>query len=66
MKDIIIKADDLYFSYDDEKSYSLNGMSLEIEKREEGGLYGGQRRGEIHFFSLSQWDSQTDSRHFVR
>ena len=26
--DIILKAEDLYFSYDDEQSHSLNGLSL--------------------------------------
>ena len=30
--DVILKADDLYFSYDDEKTHSLNGLSLEIQK----------------------------------
>ena len=30
--DVIIKADNLYFSYDDEKSHSLNGLSLEIRR----------------------------------
>ena len=30
--DIILKAEDLYFSYDDEQSHSLNGLSLEIKK----------------------------------
>ena len=30
--DIILKADNLYFSYDDEKSHSLNGLSLEIKR----------------------------------
>ena len=31
-KDIILKAEDLYFSYDDENSHSLNGLSLEIKR----------------------------------
>ena len=26
--DIILKAENLYFSYDDENSHSLNGLSL--------------------------------------
>ena len=30
MNDVILKADNLFFSYDDEKSHSLNGLSLEI------------------------------------
>ena len=30
--DIILKADNLYFSYDDEKTHSLNGLSLEIPR----------------------------------
>ena len=66
MKDIIIKADDLYFSYDDEKSYSLNGMSLEIERGKKVAFMVANGAGKSTFFSLSQWDSQTDSRHFVR
>ena len=27
-EDIILKAENLYFSYDDENSHSLNGLSL--------------------------------------
>ena len=30
--DIILKADELYFSYDDNNSHSLNGLSLEIRR----------------------------------
>lgn len=32
MKDIILKAQELYFSYDDENTHSLNGLSLEIQR----------------------------------
>ncbi len=28
--DIILKAENLYFSYDDEQSHSLNGLSLDF------------------------------------
>ena len=47
MKDIIIKADNLYFSYDDENSYSLNGLSLEItpfQEKPTHSLSGGQKK----------------------
>ena len=50
MKDIIIKADDLYFSYDDEKSYSLNGMSLEIERGKKVAFMGANGAGKSTFF----------------
>ncbi len=32
MNDIILKAEDLYFSYDDENTHSLNGLSIEIRR----------------------------------
>lgn len=50
MKDIIIKADNLYFSYDDEKSYSLNGLSLEIERGRKVAFMGANGAGKSTFF----------------
>lgn len=50
MKDIIIKADNLYFSYDDENSYSLNGLSLEIEKGRKVAFMGANGAGKSTFF----------------
>ena len=50
MKDIIIKADDLYFSYDDEKSYSLNGMRREIERGKKVAFMGANGAGKSTFF----------------
>ena len=32
MKDLILKADNLYFSYEGDKNHSLNGLSLDIER----------------------------------
>ena len=32
--DIILKADNLYFSYDDEKTHSLNGLSPGFQRVE--------------------------------
>ena len=50
MKDIIIKAEDLYFSYDDAKSYSLNGLSLEIERGRKVAFMGANGAGKSTFF----------------
>ncbi len=49
-KDIIIKADNLLFSYDDEKSYSLNGLSLEIERGRKVAFMGANGAGKSTFF----------------
>ncbi len=50
MKDIIIKAEELYFSYDDEKSYSLNGLSLEIQRGRKVAFMGANGAGKSTFF----------------
>ncbi len=50
MKDIIIKAENLYFSYDDEKSYSLNGLSLEIQRGRKIAFMGANGAGKSTFF----------------
>lgn len=48
--DIILKAEDLYFSYDDEQSHSLNGLSLEIKKGQKIVFMGANGSGKSTFF----------------
>lgn len=48
--DIILKADDLYFSYDDDKSHSLNGLSLEIKRGSKVAFMGANGSGKSTFF----------------
>ena len=48
--DIILKAEDLYFSYDDEQSHSLNGLSLEIKKGQKIAFMGAHGSGKSTFF----------------
>ncbi|SCJ13962.1 Energy-coupling factor transporter ATP-binding protein EcfA 1 [uncultured Roseburia sp.] len=50
MNDIILKADNLYFSYDDEQSHSLNGLSLEIKKGKKIAFMGANGSGKSTFF----------------
>ena len=50
MNDVIIKADNLYFSYDDEKSHSLNGLSLEIRRGRKIAFMGANGSGKSTFF----------------
>lgn len=49
-KDIILKAEDLYFSYDDENSHSLNGLSLEIKRGQKVAFMGSNGSGKSTFF----------------
>ena len=49
-KDIILKAEDLYFSYDDENSHSLNGLSLEIKRGQKVAFMGYNGSGKSTFF----------------
>lgn len=49
--DIILKAEDLYFSYDDDHSHSLNGLSLEIKRGQKVAFMGANGSGKSTFFS---------------
>lgn len=48
--DILLKAEDLYFSYDDDHSHSLNGLSLEIKRNKKIALMGANGSGKSTFF----------------
>ena len=50
MNDTILKADNLYFSYDNDKSHSLNGLSLEIKRGTKVALMGANGSGKSTFF----------------
>ena len=48
--DIILKADEFYFSYDDNNSHSLNGLSLEIRRGQKVAFMGANGSGKSTFF----------------
>ena len=48
--EIILKADNLYYSYDDDNSHSLNGLSLEIKKGQKVAFMGANGSGKSTFF----------------
>ena len=48
--DIILKAENLYFSYDDDNSHSLNGLSLEVKKGQKVAVMGANGSGKSTFF----------------
>ena len=50
-EDIILKADNLFFSYDNEKTHSLNGLSLEIKRGHKIAFMGANGSGKSTFFS---------------
>lgn len=50
MEDIIIKAENIWYSYDDGNSYSLNGMSVNIYKGEKVAFMGANGSGKSTFF----------------
>lgn len=60
MKDIIIKADNLHFSYDDGNSHSLNGLSLEIERGKKVAFMGANGSGKSTFFLCCNGVNQPD------
>ena len=49
-EDIILKADNLFFSYDNEKTHSLNGLSLEIKRGHKIAFMGANGSGKSTFF----------------
>ena len=50
--DIILKADNVYFSYDDQKSHSLNGLSLEIGRGKKIAFMGANGSGKSTLVKL--------------
>lgn len=50
MEDIIIKAENIWYSYDDGNSYSLNGMSVNIYRGEKVAFMGANGSGKSTFF----------------
>ena len=48
--EMILKADNLYYSYDDDNSHSLNGLSLEIRKGQKVAFMGANGSGKSTFF----------------
>ena len=50
MKDLVIKAENLKFSYDDDKTHSLDGFSVEIERGKKVAIMGANGAGKSTFF----------------
>ena len=63
--DIILKAEDLHFSYDDDHSHSLNGLFSGNSPWTESGFYGSKRQRKIYLFSLLYRNPQTSVRKAV-
>lgn len=59
-EDIIIKAENLFYSYDDGNSYSLNGLSLEIRRGEKVAFMGANGSGKSTFFLCCNGIHQPD------
>lgn len=50
MTDILLKADNIYFSYDNDKTQSLNGLSIEIRRGKKIACMGANGSGKSTFF----------------
>lgn len=50
-EDIILKAENLYYSYDDDDSHSLNGLSVDIRRNRKIAVMGANGSGKSTFFS---------------
>ena len=46
----ILKAEDLFYSYDDNQTYALNGLSLVIRKHQKEAFMGANGSGKSRFF----------------
>ena len=53
MNDVILKADNLFYSYDDGNTFPLNGLSLKSPRKKNRG-HGAKRLREIYLFPLLQ------------
>ena len=49
-EDIILKAENLYYSYDDDDSHSLNGLSVDIRRNRKIAVMGANGSGKSTFF----------------
>ena len=59
--DIILKAENLYFSYEDEQERALNGLSLEIRRGEKAAIMGSNGSGKSTFFLCCNGIRRPDS-----
>ncbi len=50
MKEVILKAENVFYSYDDGKTHSLNGLSLEIRQGKKIAVMGANGSGKSTFF----------------
>ena len=50
MNDVILKADNLFYSYDDGNTFPLNGLSLEIRRGKKIAVMGPNGSGKSTFF----------------
>ena len=50
MNEVILKAENVFYSYDDGKTHSLNGLSLEIRRGKKIAVMGANGSGKSTFF----------------